>query len=100
MKKTRQRSGLSQKDTVLVIDNLLFLLPEGFEGDFVDALRYLARHCKNRKSIRQKKQPAGRITRKTFEAFLGVIDKGGRVAAVASIQRWNGKKWIHKKLES
>lgn len=95
-----QNPSKVQTPTVLAIQNLAFLLPVGFKGDFSDALRHLARYCRVRKRIKQKKQPTGRITKKTWDAFLDILDKGGRLAAVASIQHWNEKKWIHRKLDS
>lgn len=84
---------------VLTIENLAFKLPDAFKGTFSDALRALARYNDMKpKAIKQKKQPGGRLTRKTWDAFLSVSEKGGRLACLASIQQWTGKKWKHRKL--
>ena len=79
---------------ILSIDNLVFKLPDTFKGSLCDAFRALARYHDGRpKQIKQKKHPGGRITRKTWNAFLDVVDKGGRLACLASIQQLTGKKW-------
>jgi hypothetical protein len=79
---------------ILAIDNLVFKLPDTFKGSFSDALRALARyHDGSPTAIRQKKQPGGRLTRKTWDAFLSVVDKGGCLACIASLQKWTGKTW-------
>lgn len=79
---------------ILTIENLAFKLPDIFKGSFSDALRALARyHDGKPKPVKQKKQPGGRMTRKTWDAFLDVVDKGGRLACIASLQNWTGKKW-------
>ena len=84
---------------VLTIENLAFKLPDSFKGDLSDALRALARyHDQRPKQIRQKKKPGGRLTRKTWDAFLQVVDKGGRLACLSSLQEWTGKKWKELKL--
>ncbi len=83
---------------ILQIDALVFKLPDGFKGDFSDGLRELARYYRKRKSIKAKNQPTGRITRKTWDSFLEVEQKGGRLCSIISIQSWNGKKWTKKKL--
>lgn len=79
---------------VLTIENLAFKLPDKFKGRFSDALRALARYHDGRpKAIKQKKQPGGRLTRKTWDAFQDAIRKGGSLACIASLQEWTGKKW-------
>lgn len=84
---------------VLTIENLAFKLPDSFNGNFSDALRAVARyHDKRPKQVRQKKKPSGRLTRKTWDAFLQVIDKGGGLACLSSIQEWTGKRWKKLKL--
>ena len=79
---------------ILSIDNLVFRLPVTFKGSLSDALRPRPPyHAGRPKQIKQKKHPGGRITRKTWNAFLDVVDKGGRLACLASIQQLTGKKW-------
>lgn len=79
---------------ILQIENLVFRLPDDFSGTFADALRALARyHESGLKSMRLKNKPAGRLTRKTWKAFVEIVGKGGRLASLVSIQEWTGKAW-------
>jgi hypothetical protein len=85
---------------ILSLDQMYFLLPDDFNGNFNDALREVIKYresLQNKKDFPPMEQINNTENKSLFELFLDATKNGHKLYGKMFVGEYNGEEWVNQR---